>query len=374
MSTTAPASAPETEPTVLVETRGHLGIITLNRPRAINAMDTEMVRRTDAALDAFARDDAVRAVLLRGAGERGLCAGGDIRALHRACTEDPEQGFAFFRAEYALDLRIAEHPQPVVAFMSGLVLGGGVGVSAPAQVRVVTETTRIGMPETGIGFSPDVAGSWHLGQAPGRTGELFALTGRHGDAADALYLGLADAYVPEERLDELARALESVADPERVADVVEGFAVEPPVSGLEEARGWVDEVFAAQTVEQIRDGLIRRVEQAPEDELAAQALAAIRRNSPTGMKTALEALRRAREMSIAATLDQDFRTSGHAILGHDMAEGIRAQVVDKDRNPRWEPATLEEVTREAVLGFFAPVPGQADLGLEEAPEEPAEGA
>ena len=242
------------------------------------------------------------------------------------------------------------------------------------RVRVVTETTRIGMPETGIGFSPDVAGSWHLGQAPGRTGELFALTGRHGDAADALYLGLADAYVPEERLDELARALESVADPERVADVVEGFAVEPPVSGLEEARGWVDEVFAAQTVEQIRDGLIRRVEQAPEDELAAQALAAIRRNSPTGMKTALEALRRAREMSIAATLDQDFRTSGHAILGHDMAEGIRAQVVDKDRNPRWEPATLEEVTREAVLGFFAPVPGQADLGLEEAPEEPAEGA
>lgn len=359
------------EDVVIAQRRGRLGLITLNRPRAVNALDIRMIRRMDQTLEDFARDDSVTAVAVVGAGTRGLCAGGDVRALYDACTRDPESGLGFFREEYALDHRISQYPKPYVPIMSGLVLGGGVGIAAPGSHRVATDSTRTGMPETGIGFSPDVAGSHYLAQAPGRIGVHLALTGQHIGGADAIHAGLADFYVPDAAVEDLLHGLEEARDADHVTRIIRRFETERPASALETARSWIDAAYAPSSVEEIRDALRELVRADPENDAAAAALAAVERNSPTGLKTALEAVTRAGSLSVAQTLEQDFRTSGHAIYGHDMAEGIRAQVVDKDRDPHWEPATLEEVEREAVLAFFEPIPGQADLGLEDASETEA---
>lgn len=348
---------------VLVEKKGRLGLITLNRPQAVNALSLEMIQRMDRALDELEQDPGIAVVAVVGAGERGLCAGGDVRALYRACTEDPEAGLEFFRHEYALDLRIHEFSKPYVPIMSGLVLGGGLGISAPGSHRVATDSTRTGMPETGIGFSPDVGGSNLLARAPGQTGTLMALTGQHAGPADALYLGLADHMVPDASVPALLQALESAADEPAVGQAIRRFQEPVPEAPLAAARSWADEVFSAETVEGIVERLQALVEQDPENTGAAAALEALRHHSPTGQKVALEALRRAGDQSFAQTLDQDFRLAGNAIFGHDMREGIRAQVVEKDRNPQWSPATLQEVDRQTVLAFFEPVPGHPDLGL-----------
>lgn len=354
------------EPSVLTEVRGHLGVITLNRPRAVNALNVEMIQLINKALDDFEYDANVKSVAVVGSGERGLCSGGDVVALYKAATGgDRSQGTDFFRHEYDFDYRISRYPKPYVAIMNGLVLGGGIGLSVPGSHRVVTESTRTGMPETGIGFSPDVGGLNYLSKAPGQAGRHMALTGLHVDGGDAIHAGLADFYVPDAAIEDLLRSLESVENPGAVATTIQDFVVEPPRSELEEAASWIDEDYAADCVEEILQNLEARVEKEPDNELANKALKALRRNSPTGMKTALEGLHRAKDQSLAETLVQDFRTSGNALLAHDLAEGIRAQVIDKDRNPQWQPQTLEEVSREIVLGFFDPVPGYEDLQLPE---------
>lgn len=376
------------EPPVLSEIRGSLGLITLNRPRAVNALTIEMIDLMMAALDAFEADPAVRVVAVVGAGERGLCSGGDVVALYRAATAGREEEcIEFFRKEYALDHRISRYPKPYVALMNGLVLGGGIGLSAAGSHRVVTESTRTGMPETGIGFSPDVGGLKHLAGAPGRTGEHLAVTGLHIGGADAVYIGIADHYVPDASLPELLRALEEVPSRDDADDsaaetpadadaraaaaasaveaVIARFEQPAPQPPLAAAQPWIEEAYAADAVEQVRDNLAVLSEREPRDEGIAAALAALERNSPTGIKTAWEGIGRARGLTLAQTLEQDFRTSGNAVLGHDMTEGIRAQVVDKDRTPAWDPPSLEEVGRDRVLGFFEPVPGYEDLRLPE---------
>lgn len=351
--------ADQTEPTVLVEERGNLGVITLNQPRAINALSYQMMRLIDDALDAFQEKDSIKAVLLRGAGERGFCAGGDVVALYRAIDGRQEDGVEFFRFEYTLDLRTSTYPKPIISLMDGLVLGGGVGISAHTSHRVVTERTRTGMPETVIGFSPDVGGLNILARAPHQLGTLMALTGLHVTGADALAVGMADYFVPSDRLDALTTALEGVESADAVAGVIEGFTEEAPESHLLANAGWIEGAFAGESAEQILDAVAAA---AQEHEFAATVLAALTKNSPTGIKTALEAVRRAEGQTLAQTLNQDFITSYRAMGGHDMREGIRAQLIDKDRNPQWAPASLEEVTREQVLAFFEPgEPGE--LGL-----------
>lgn len=352
------------EPVVLTEIRGHLGVITLNRPRAVNALNVEMIQLVNTALDDFEQDANVTAVAVVGAGDRGLCAGGDVVALYKAATGgNPDEGTDFFRSEYDFDYRISRYPKPYVVVMNGLVLGGGIGMSAPGSHRIVTDSTRTGMPETGIGFSPDVGGLNYLSKAPGQAGRHLALTGLHVDGADALHAGLADFYVPDASIEELLHRLESIENPGAVATTIQDFTAEPPASDLERASAWIDEDYDADSVEEIVTNLESRVEKEPDNELAGKALAALRRNSPTGMKTAFEGLSRAKTQSLAETLVQDFRTSGNALYAHDMAEGIRAQVIDKDRNPKWQPQTLDEVSRDLVLGFFGPVPGHEDLHL-----------
>jgi enoyl-CoA hydratase len=350
---------------VRVERAGALGRLTLNRPRAINALNHSMVRTLAGALDEWRDDESVRTVLLTGAGDRGLCAGGDIVAIYHAVLGGRDEAVRFWADEYALDAAIARYPTPYVALMDGLVLGGGIGLSAHGGIRVVTERTRIGMPEVSIGFFPDVGGTYLLARAPGELGTHLGLTGVTASAADAIAIGFADHFVPSDRLAELAAALETRETDEVLAE----FSVAPPASGLLEQRSWIDELYAGDDAETIVERLATSTEPA-----AQEAAATIRSKSPTSVALTLAALRRAAALpSLGAALDQDFRVATRISRGSEVIEGIRAQVIDKDRTPHWSPATLAEVTAEAVERYFAPL-GEQELGLATVPATTGSGS
>jgi enoyl-CoA hydratase len=346
------AGVGHTDAEVLFEQRGHLGVMTLNRPRAVNALNAGMVAAMLERLAAWADDDGVAAVLVQGSGERGLCSGGDIVAIYRDILAGGEETAGFWEAEYRLNSLISGYPKPYVAFMDGLVLGGGVGISAHGSVRIVTERTRTGMPETTIGFVPDVGGTLLLSRSPGEAGTHAALTGAHLDGADALFLGLADHFVPSGRLADLAAALEH----ETPEVAVGRFAEKPPASGLEAQRDWIDPSYAADDAEEI----LRRLRAAGGE--AAEAADTIEAKSPTAVKVALASLRRVRGLSLDEALAQEYRVGLRCLSGHDFREGIRAQVVDKDRNPRWRPPTLSDVHADDVERYFAPL-GDRELVL-----------
>lgn len=346
------------EDSVLLHTEGRVRRITLNRPRALNALNHAMVLRLGEALDAAEQDASVVAVLLTGAGERGLCAGGDIRSIREDALAGGRTSLDFWRDEYRLNARIARFPKPYVALMDGIVMGGGVGVSAHGSVRVVTERSRLAMPETGIGFVPDVGGTYLLGAAPGELGVHLALTGDAVGAADALLCGLADHFVPSADLPELLAALDTCTSPEAVDATAERYAATAPAGELAGHRDWIDACYAADTVEDIVERLDGCGVPA-----AKQAATTILAKSPTALKVTLAAVRRARLLeTLEAALDQEFRVSSTAFTRPDLVEGVRAQIIDKDRNPRWSPAELAEVTDEDVARHFAPL-GDAELGL-----------
>jgi enoyl-CoA hydratase len=340
---------------VLLRTEGRAAYLTLNRPKALNALNHVMVRRIGEALTAWEHDPAVETVVITGAGERGLCAGGDIRAVHDDARDgDGTASAAFWRDEYHLNARIARYPKSYVAVMDGIVMGGGVGVSAHGDVRVVTERSRIAMPETGIGFVPDVGGTHLLGRAPGELGTHLALTGTQIGAGDALLCGLADHYLPSEAVPAFLADL--AARP--VADALARHEQRPPHGTLSDQRAWIDACYTAGTVEEIVARLFAHG--GPEAKEAAETLLA---KSPTSLKVTLTAIRRARHLgSLERVLDQEYRVSCAALDSPDLVEGIRAQIIDKDRRPRWFPATLPEVTDTAVERFFAPL-GDRELGL-----------
>ena len=341
--TTAPTD--ETAPTVLVEQRGRLGVLTLNRPRAINALDLEMVRLAQRALDRWATDDSVATVLVTGAGDRGLCAGGDLQGMYRSARDGTGESIDFWREEYVLDHTIATYAKPVVALMDGIVLGGGVGISAHASHRVVTERTSVGMPETRIGFVPDVGGPWLLSRAPGELGTHLALTASNADAADTIALGMADVLVPSDRLPGLERALET----ETPDDVLARLAVAPPASALAARQTWIDAAYAGDDARTI----VARLHALGTDD-AAQAADDIEARSPTAITLTLAVLRCAATLpDLRAALDQDLAVSTYLLGVPDMVEGIRAQVIDKDRSPRWNPASLADVDPVAWAHLLA---------------------
>lgn len=332
---------PDEDATVLVRSDSGVGHLTLNRPRAINALDIGMIERLAAALDDWEGDADVQLVLIEGAGERGLCAGGDVRGLRQMIVDgEPERTAEFFVPEYTLNARIFEYPKPIVAIADGVTMGGGIGLAGHASVRVVTERSRLAMPETRIGFTPDVGGSWLLAQAPGHVGEYLALTGASMDAADAIYAGFADAMVPSERLDDLRDALLTRADPGTPAEIVLLFDETPEPSALAAAREWIDDAFAADTVTEIIDRLRAR----PEAEASAAA-DTLEELSPTALAVSLAAVRSARALpDLRAALAQEYGlVLWFAHTQPDLVEGIRAQVVDKDRTPAWSPASLADV-------------------------------
>ncbi|MGX6607652.1 enoyl-CoA hydratase/isomerase family protein, partial [Micromonosporaceae bacterium Da 78-11] len=337
------------DPPVLTEVTGHLGRITLNRPRAINALTADMVTIFRRTLESWAGSEEVRTVLITGAGDRGLCAGGDIRAIHADAVSGGSASLDFWADEYRLNAAIAGYRKPVVAWMDGLVMGGGIGISAHAGIRLVTERSQLAMPEVGIGMHPDVGGSWLLSHAPGRLGTHLALTGSSIGAADAIHAGLADHYVPAARLPDLTAALSERDAAQAVASV----AVAPPAGVLAEARDWIDECYAADTVPEILDRL-----QAHPAAGARSAAKEIATKSPTALAVTLRSLRTAAGLpSLAAALRQEYRLSAAMLRLPDLAEGIRAQIIDKDRNPNWAPVA----DAATIAGFFAGTGPDPDL-------------
>ena len=339
---------------VLIEKRDGLGLLHLNRPKAINALNHAMVLAITPALRGWIDDEEVSAVVITGAGERGLCAGGDIVPIYHDAQGSGKATQDFWRDEYILNALIANYPKPYVAVMDGIVMGGGVGISAHGSVRIVTERSKVGMPEVGIGLVPDVGGTYLLPRAPGELGTHIALTTGRLGAGDAIATGFADHFVPSSDLPSFLEALHTSS----IEDALDKFASAAPESELLAQQGWIDECYSADTVEEIVARL--QAHSAPE---AAAAAEQILSKSPIAVKVALESLRRARNLTtIEEVLDDEYRVSLSCLKSHDLVEGIRAQVIDKDRNPQWQPATLEAVTPDQVAAYFADL-GELELGL-----------
>jgi enoyl-CoA hydratase len=332
---------------VLTHVDGNVGLVTLNRPKAINSLNQQMVDALCAVLSDWADDDAVRAVVLSGAGERGLCAGGDVISIYHSARKDGVEARRFWHDEYQLNAQIAEYPKPYLAVMDGIVMGGGVGVGAHANTRVVTDTSKIGMPEVGIGFIPDVGGMFLLSRAPGGLGLHAGLTGAPFSGADAIAMGFADHYVPHGDVEALRQAV--VAD--GVENALAKYAIDPPPSDLVAQRDWIDECYAGESVADIIASLRGR-DAGPAND-AADLIAT---RSPIALSVTLAAVRRAAKLeTLKDVLIQDYRVSSASLRSHDLVEGIRAQLIDKDRNPKWSPAGLAAVTAADVEAYFAPV-------------------
>ena len=337
---------------VVVREHGALRRITLNRPQSLNAITLDMADTMTTLLRAWADDPAVAAILLDGAGGRAFAAGGDIRALYDAAKSgDKKLPEKFWAIEYHLNVLIARYPKPVIALMDGVVMGGGVGLSAHASHRIVTERSSVAMPEVAIGYFPDVGACFVLARAPGFTGTYVALTGARAAAADAIYCGLADLHIPAARLDELPAALADCRGMHDAKARLDKFSVPPAAGRLAAARPWIDRCFGANTVEEIVERLTRS-----EEADARAALETVCKMSPTSLKITLRNIRSALSFEhVEQSFQQDYRISLACVAEHDFIEGIRAAIVDKDRNPMWRPDTIDGVTSEIVDRHFRSV-------------------
>jgi enoyl-CoA hydratase len=326
------------DPQVITAVDGRLGRITLNRPRAINAVGYDMLQPIANALASFAADPAVAAVLIDGAGERGFCAGGDIRAIYESLLAGTSAAVDYWRNEYQLNLAIARFPKPYIAMMDGLTLGGGVGLSAHGSVRIVTERSLVGLTQVNIGFVPDIGASFLLARSPGRLGYYAGLTGAQLGSADAILCGLADICIASSDIpaviDAARVAASSGAD---VRAAVDAYAIDPPAGLLGAARAWIDEAFAEPTIAAIISALRARPEF--EARVAADVLAA---KSPTALELTLELVSAGAERTLEEALAAELEVARGLTSGHDLREGIRAQVIDKDRNPQWAPVSAPQ--------------------------------
>jgi enoyl-CoA hydratase len=334
---------------ILCETQGEAGLITLNRPKALNALTLAMVREMRRALDAWAKDPAVTRIIVQGAGEKAFCAGGDIRQL----TEDLRAGrrdeaLAFWREEYQLNIAIKRYPKPYISLIDGICMGGGVGVSLHGTVRVAGDRYLFAMPEVGIGFFPDVGATYALPRLPGQMGMYLALTGERVKRADAMMLGLATHAVPSGNIEGLRQAL-IAGDPVEVA--LSRVAIDPDPAPLEAERDLIDACFSADSVIDILTRLDRAAEKG--SDFAARTVAGMRAKSPTSMNLAFEQVRRGATMDFEDAMKTEFRIVSRIGDGHDFFEGVRALLIDKDNQPRWQPASLEAVDRAVIEHHFA---------------------
>ena len=333
--------------------RGRLGRITLNRPQALNALSHQMCLRHAAKLKEWARDKRVRAVLIRGSG-RAFCAGGDVVALYEARERLEAYAYPFYRDQYRGNARLFRFSKPYIALIDGIVMGGGVGVSLHGSHRVVTERALFAMPETGIGLFPDVGASHFLPRCPGRIGSYLGLTGARLRAADMLYAGIADHYLPSQRLGALEAALAgaelSGQAHAAVTELIEGFAEHSGAAPLEEHRDRIDRCFAPDSVERIIAAL-----DAEGGAWARETAAVLARKSPTSLKLADRLLRAGAELEFDDCMRLEYRLVRRCLARHDLYEGIRAQVIGKDRAPRWRPERLDEVTEALIQAHFEPL-------------------
>ena len=335
---------------ILTHTHGAAGHLSLNRPKALHSLTLDMCHAMSAALTDWSDDKEVQAVIIDHAEGRGFCAGGDINVLRNsALNDDGVSGRKFFHDEYQLNHQLFTYAKPVVAFMDGITMGGGVGISQPAKFRVATENTRFAMPETGIGLFPDVGGGWYLSRLSGRIGEFLALTGARLDGAECLWAGLATHYLQSE---DLAEAKARIAAGHEVGGVLTSLGITAPTPRIEENAAAIRKHFASDRYEDILASL-----ETDDSEWAAKELATLRTKSPQTCKVAL------RQLATSATLDDfaenmrmEYRIASRVLLRPDFTEGVRAVIVDKTNDPKWNPETPEGVTDELLDAIFAPLP------------------
>ncbi|WP_022687372.1 enoyl-CoA hydratase/isomerase family protein [Sphingomonas phyllosphaerae] len=335
---------------LLVSTDGPVARIRLNRPKALHALNTAMCVGILDALEAWRGDEAVRCVVIDHAEGRGFCAGGDIRMLAGSGATDGEEARAFFRAEYRMNHRLFTYVKDTIAFMDGVTMGGGVGVSMPCRYRVATENTRLAMPETGIGLFPDVGGGWYLSRLPGRIGQYLALTGARLDGAEAVALGLATHYLPAARIEEAKAAI--ATDPDAIDAALSALAEAAPAGKILAQRAEIDRLFASDDLEEVLAAL-----DADGGDFAQATRATLATKSPQAMKVSLKLLKDAAGMAtFADEMRQEYAVACRVVQRPDFVEGVRALIVDKDNAPRWEPATVEGVSDHMIDRIFAPLP------------------
>ncbi|HEX3674186.1 MAG TPA: enoyl-CoA hydratase/isomerase family protein [Rhizomicrobium sp.] len=342
------------EPGVLFERRDALGLITLNRPKALNALTHGMALAMQAQLDAWAEDAAVKAVVVRGAGDRAFCAGGDIRALYESGKAGTPYALDFYRDEYVLDATIKHYPKPYIALIHGIVMGGGVGVSVHGSHRIAGETTVFAMPETGIGLFPDVGGSYFLPRCPGEIGMYLALTGARLKTADTLCAGVATHFVPQAKWDALiGRVASGVAPDAALGDLAE----EVPATFLAEHRAAIDRVFGLDSVEAVLAAL-----DAEHTDWSRDTARTIRTKSPTSLKVAFRQNREGEGLDFDDCMRMEYRMVTRIVAGHDFYEGVRATIIEKDGAPKWSPPDLAGVSDADVAKYFVPLP-RGELAL-----------
>jgi enoyl-CoA hydratase len=342
---------------ILIGRDGGLATITINRPQALNALTLDNYRRIEPALRAWAADPRVQAVIVRGAGDRAFCAGGDVRAVYeagRGIGGDPDLPAVFFREEYQLIRRIHHFPKTYVAIVDGITMGGGAGISVNGAYRIATERTLFAMPETGIGLFPDVGATRFLNRCPGHLGRYLGLTGARLNAADAFYCGLATHAVERGSIDALLDEL-SKQDVAMEACLAR-FAVDPRPAPLAALHPVIDRCFGHDSIEAILDALATEAAgDGAHADWAAKTRAGLLTKSPTSLKITLRQLVIGREYDLDAALTLEYRLTQHVMTGHDFYEGVRAMLIDRDRTPQWRPATLAEVTDSMVDAYFAPI-------------------
>lgn len=341
---------------VLIRREGRAGRITLNRPKALNALTYAMVGQIWDALVAWRDDPTIELVILDGAGDRALCAGGDVRSLYDSRVQGSALARAFWRDEYRLNALIGRYPKPYIAIQDGIVMGGGIGLSGHAAYRIVTERSRLAMPETGIGLIPDVGGTWLLAHAPGQTGIYLGLTGENMNAADAIHARFSDTFISSAKLSALTGQL---SDPKGgdVDGAIANYAEKPEVSPLASSSPLIDTGFASTTVE----AAIANLAGMP-GEWAAKTAATLAQKSPKALKLTLAAIRNARSLtSLDEALIVEYRLTVRLFEDGEFPEGVRALIVDKDRKPKWSPPQLDGVTAEMVERYLSPLPPGQDL-------------
>jgi enoyl-CoA hydratase len=335
------------EAEVLFEKRGAVGLITLNRPKALNALTHGMAVAMHAQLADWASDSAIKTVVVQGEGERAFCAGGDIRTLYESGKAGTPYALDFYRDEYILDAQIKHYPKPYVALIRGIVMGGGVGVSVHGSHRVADESTTFAMPETGIGLFPDVGGSFFLPRCPGEIGLYLALTGARLKAADAVYAGIATHYVPASTR---AALLATLADGHPPDEALAATAEPAGPAPLAEYRARIDAIFSNSSVEAILAAL-----DADGSDWARDTAKTIRTKSPTSTRLAVRQNREGKTKSFDDCMRMEFRMVNRVVTGHDFYEGVRATIIDKDNAPEWDPSSLAAVSDEAIAAYFAPL-------------------
>jgi enoyl-CoA hydratase len=341
---------------ILLGREGGLATVTINRPQALNALTLANYRRLDPALRKWSADPSVRAVVVRGAGDRAFCAGGDVRVVYeagRGISGAPELPAVFFREEYELIRRIHHFPKPYIAIIDGITMGGGAGISINGAYRVATEHTLLAMPETGIGLFPDVGATRFLNRCPGHVGRYLGLTGAQLKAADALYCGFATHAVKRHSIDALLDELSG--EHTAIEDCLRRFAVDPGPAPLAALQPAIDRCFAGNSVEVILDALAAESAGGEAAEWAEETRASLVTKSPTSLKITLRQLTIGRDYDLDAALALEYRLTQHMMAGHDFYEGVRAMLIDRDRKPQWRPAILAEVSDGMVDSYFAPI-------------------